>query len=347
MQHNDALQIIRPDDWHLHVRSGEMLKSVIGMTAAQMGRAIIMPNLSPPVSNAAQAKQYHQEIMNALPADTRFTPLMVLYLTDNTTPKQIQTAFDGGLVVAAKLYPAGATTNSDSGVTDINNIYPSLEKMQQLGVPLLVHGEVTDAKVDIFDREAVFIEQILIQVVEDLPDLKIVLEHITTKTAVDFVLSSGNNIAATITPHHLLANRNDMLVGGIKPHYFCLPILKRRDPHQLALLKAATSGNAKFFLGTDSAPHAKEHKESDCGCAGILNAHCAIELYATVFDSQNAMDKLEGFASFFGADFYNLPRNTDTIVLKKQDWVVPSSYAFADSTIVPFMAGKILNWKMA
>ena len=347
MQHNDALQIIRPDDWHLHVRSGEMLKSVIGMTASQMGRAIIMPNLLPPVSNAAQAKQYHQEIMNALPADTRFTPLMVLYLTDNTTPKQIQTAFDGGLVVAAKLYPAGATTNSDSGVTDINNIYPSLEKMQQLGVPLLVHGEVTDAKVDIFDREAVFIEQILSKVIEDLPDLKIVFEHITTKTAVDFVLSSGNNIAATITPHHLLANRNDMLVGGIKPHYFCLPILKRRDPHQLALLKAATSGNAKFFLGTDSAPHAKEHKESDCGCAGILNAHCAIELYATVFDSQNAMDKLEGFASFFGADFYNLPRNTDTIVLKKQDWVVPSSYAFADSTIVPFMAGKILNWKMA
>jgi dihydroorotase len=347
MQHNDTLKIIRPDDWHLHVRSGAALKSVIGMTAAQMGRAIIMPNLSPPVSNAAQAKQYHQEIMSALPADTRFTPLMVLYLTDNTTPKQIQTAFDGGLVVAAKLYPAGATTNSDSGVTDINNIYPSLEKMQQLGVPLLVHGEVTDAKVDIFDREAVFIEQILSKVVEDLPDLKIVFEHITTKTAVDFVLSSGNNIAATITPHHLLANRNDMLVGGIKPHYFCLPILKRRDPHQLALLKAATSGNAKFFLGTDSAPHAKEHKESDCGCAGILNAHCAIELYATVFDSQNAMDKLEGFASFFGADFYNLPRNTDTIVLKKQDWVVPSSYAFADSTIVPFMAGKILNWKMA
>ena len=347
MRHNDALQIIRPDDWHLHVRSGEMLKSVIGMTAAQMGRAIIMPNLSPPVSNAAQAKQYHQEIMSALPADTRFTPLMVLYLTDNTTPKQIQTAFDGGLVVAAKLYPAGATTNSDSGVTDINNIYPSLEKMQQLGVPLLVHGEVTDAKVDIFDREAVFIEQILSKVIEDLPDLKIVFEHITTKAAVDFVLASGHNIAATITPHHLLANRNDMLVGGIKPHYFCLPILKRRDPHQLALLKAATSGNAKFFLGTDSAPHAKEHKESDCGCAGILNAHCAIELYATVFDSQNAMDKLEGFASFFGADFYNLPRNTDTIVLKKQDWVVPSSYAFADSTIVPFMAGKMLNWKMA
>ena len=347
MRHNDALQIIRPDDWHLHVRSGEMLKSVIGMTAAQMGRAIIMPNLSPPVSNAAQAKQYHQEIMNALPAESNFTPLMVLYLTDNTTPEQVQTAVDGGLVVAAKLYPAGATTNSDSGVTDINNIYPSLEKMQQLGVPLLVHGEVTDAKVDIFDREAVFIEQILSKVVEDLPDLKIVFEHITTKTAVDFVLSSGNNIAATITPHHLLANRNDMLVGGIKPHYFCLPILKRRDPHQLALLKAATSGNAKFFLGTDSAPHAKEHKESDCGCAGILNAHCAIELYATVFDSQNAMDKLEGFASFFGADFYNLPRNTDTIVLKKQDWVVPSSYAFADSTIVPFMAGKMLNWKMA
>ena len=217
MQPKDTLKIIRPDDWHLHVRSGAALKSVIGMTAAQMGRAIIMPNLSPPVSNAAQAKQYHQEIMNALPAESNFTPLMVLYLTDNTTPEQVQTAVDGGLVVAAKLYPAGATTNSDSGVTDITNIYPALEKMQQLGVPLLVHGEVTDAAIDIFDREAVFIERILIQVVEDLPDLKIVLEHITTKTAVDFVLSSGNNIAATITPHHLLANRNDMLVGGIKP----------------------------------------------------------------------------------------------------------------------------------
>ena len=346
MHHNDTLQIVRPDDWHLHVRSGEALKSVIGMTAAQMGRAIIMPNLAPPVSNAAQAKQYHQEIMSALPTDTEFTPLMVLYLTDNTTPEQVQTAVDGGLVVAAKLYPAGATTNSDSGVTDIKNIYPALEKMQQLGMPLLVHGEVTDADIDIFDREAVFIERILIQVVQGFPELKIVFEHITTKDAVDFVLSASKNIAATITPHHLLANRNDMLVGGIKPHYFCLPILKRENPHQKALLSAATSGNPKFFLGTDSAPHAKNDKESSCGCAGILSAHCAIELYASAFESQNALDKLEGFASIFGADFYGLPHNTETITLKKQDWIVPDSYPFADTTVVPFMAGKTLGWKL-
>jgi dihydroorotase len=346
MQHNDTLQIIRPDDWHLHVRSGEMLKSVIGMTASQMGRAIIMPNLTPPVSDAGQARQYHQEILNALPADTSFTPLMVLYLTDNTTPEQIQTAVDSSLVVAAKLYPAGATTNSDSGVTDVANIYLALEKMQQLGMPLLVHGEVTDAAIDIFDREAVFIERILIQVVQDFPELKIVFEHITTKDAVDFVLSASENIAATITPHHLLANRNDMLVGGIKPHYFCLPILKRENPHQKALLFAATSGNAKFFLGTDSAPHAKGDKESNCGCAGILSAHCAIELYASVFESQNALDKLEGFASIFGADFYGLPHNTETITLKKQDWIVPDSYPFADATVVPFMAGKMMDWKL-
>ena len=343
MQH---LEIIRPDDWHLHVRSGEALKSVIGMTAAQMGRAIIMPNLTPPVSSAAQAKNYQQEIMAALPTDTNFTPLMVLYLTDNTTPDQIQEAIDDGLIVAAKLYPAGATTNSDSGVTDIANIYPALETMQKLGMLLLVHGEVTDPSIDIFDREAVFIDQVLTKVVKDFPDLKIVFEHITTKDAVDFVLSSSNNIAATIPPHHLLANRNDMLVGGIKPHYFCLPILKRENPHQRALLTAATSGNAKFFLGTDSAPHAKADKESSCGCAGILSAHCAIELYASVFEAQNALDRLEGFASKFGADFYGLPHNADTIILKKQNWIVPDSYPFADSSIVPFMAGKMLGWKL-
>lgn len=340
------LEIIRPDDWHLHVRSGEALKSVIGMTAAQMGRAIIMPNLTPPVSNADQAQQYYQEIMAALPVDSDFMPLMVLYLTDKTTPKQIQESVDGGLVVAAKLYPAGATTNSDSGVTDVANIYPALEKMQQLGVPLLVHGEVTDSAIDIFDREAVFIERILVKVIQDFPELKVVFEHITTKNAVDFVLSEGQNVAATITPHHLLANRNDMLVGGIKPHYFCLPILKREDPHQKALLSAATSGNSKFFLGTDSAPHAISDKESSCGCAGILSAHCAIELYASVFESQGALDKLEGFSSKFGADFYRLPYNTQTITLKQQDWVVPDSYPFADTIVVPFMAGKTLNWKL-
>ncbi len=347
MQHNDTLKIIRPDDWHLHVRSGEMLKSVIGMTAIQMGRAIIMPNLTPPVSNADQAQQYYQEIMAALPEDTGFKPLMVLYLTDRTTPKQIQAAVDGGLVVAAKLYPAGATTNSDSGVTDVANIYPALEKMQQLSMPLLVHGEVTDPAVDVFDREAVFIERILAKVIQDFPELKVVFEHITTKNAVDFVLSSSQRVAATITPHHLLANRNDMLVGGIKPHYFCLPILKREDPHQKSLLSAATSGNPKFFLGTDSAPHAKTDKESSCGCAGILSAHCAIELYATAFESQNALDKLEGFSSKFGADFYGLTHNTQTITLQKQDWIVPDSYPFADTTVVPFMAGKMLSWKLS
>ena len=347
MQHNDTLKIIRPDDWHLHVRSGEMLKSVIGMTAIQMGRAIIMPNLTPPVSNADQAQQYYQEIMAALPEDTGFKPLMVLYLTDRTTPKQIQAAVDGGLVVAAKLYPAGATTNSDSGVTDVANIYPALEKMQQLSMPLLVHGEVTDPAVDVFDREAVFIERILAKVIQDFPELKVVFEHITTKNAVDFVLSSSQRVAATITPHHLLANRNDMLVGGIKPHYFCLPILKREDPHQKSLISAATSGKPKFFLGTDSAPHAKTDKESSCGCAGILSAHCAIELYATAFESQNALDKLEGFSSKFGADFYGLTHNTQTITLQKQDWIVPDSYPFADTTVVPFMAGKMLSWKLS
>lgn len=340
------LEIIRPDDWHLHVRSGEALKSVVGMTAAQMGRAIIMPNLTPPVSNAIQAQQYYQEIMAALPAERDFTPLMVLYLTDKTTPKQIQAAVDGGLVVAAKLYPAGATTNSDSGVTNVSNIYPALEKMQQLGMPLLVHGEVTDAAIDIFDREAVFIERILAKVIQDFPELKVVFEHITTKDAVDFVLSASRRVAATITPHHLLANRNDMLVGGIKPHYFCLPILKRENPHQLALLDAATSGNPKFFLGTDSAPHAKDAKESACGCAGILSAHCAIELYATAFESRDALDKLEGFASKFGPDFYNLPRNTNTITLSKESWLVPESYEYAGSVIVPFMAGQELSWKL-
>ncbi|BBB22223.1 dihydroorotase [Abyssogena phaseoliformis symbiont OG214] len=338
-------KMIQPDDWHLHVRSGVALKSIIGMTATQMGRAIIMPNLNPPVTNATQARTYKEEILSALPKGSKFNPLMVLYLTDNTTPKDIQEAVDNS-VVAAKLYPAGATINSDSGVTDIDKLHPTLESMQKLGMPLLVHGEVTRSKVDIFDREAVFIDEVLTQVVSDFPELKVVFEHITTKDAVDFVLASHHKIAATITPHHLLANRNDMLVGGIKPHYFCLPVLKRKNPHQLALLDAVTSGNTKFFLGTDSAPHAKTDKESACGCAGIFTAHCAIELYATVFEHQNALDKLEGFASKFGSDFYNLPHNTQTITLKKQDWTVPASYPFAHSDIVPFMATKTLSWKL-
>ncbi|MBT3276456.1 dihydroorotase [Candidatus Thioglobus sp.] len=339
-------KLLQPDDWHLHVRSGEALKSVIGMSAKQMARAIIMPNLTPPVTSAEQAQAYRNEILSALPADTEFDPLMVLYLTNNTSAKDIESASKSPFVKAAKLYPAGATTNSDSGVTDIKNIYPALEMMSKTGMLLLVHGEVTHANIDIFDRESVFIDQVLAQIVKDFPELKIVFEHITTKDAVDFVLQGDKNIAATITPHHLLANRNDMLVGGIRPHYFCLPILKRENPHQLALLDAATSGNPKFFLGTDSAPHAKDAKESACGCAGILSAHCAIELYATAFESQNALDKLEGFASMYGPDFYGLPRNTRTITLSKQDWAVPESYEYADSTIVPFMAGQTLTWKL-
>ena len=338
-------EILQPDDWHLHVRSGEALKSVIGMSAKQMGRAIIMPNLNPPVTSAVQAQAYRDEIIAALPTGEVLDPLMVLYLTDNTQADDIKQAMASGIVKAAKLYPAGATTNSDSGVTNVKNIYPALEVMSELGMLLLVHGEVTHHDVDIFDREAVFIDQVLTQIATDFPELKIVFEHITTKDAVDFVLSNDANMAATITPHHLLANRNDMLVGGIRPHYFCLPILKRENPHQRALLAAATSGNPKFFLGTDSAPHAKEAKESSCGCAGILSAHCAIELYATAFEAQGALDKLEGFASKFGPDFYNLPRNTSTITLTKQDWVVPESYEYAGGTIVPFMAGQTLRWK--
>lgn len=339
-------KLLQPDDWHLHVRSGEALKSVIGMTAKQMARAIIMPNLNPPVVNVAQAQAYRDEIISALPADAEFDPLMVLYLTNNTSAEDIEQAAKSELVKAAKLYPAGVTTNSDSGVTDIKHIYPALEMMSKTGLLLLVHGEVTHASIDIFDREAVFIDQVLTQIVKDFPDLKVVFEHITTKEAVDFVLESSHNVAATITPHHLLVNRNDMLVGGIRPHYFCLPILKRKNPHQLALLDAATSGNSKFFLGTDSAPHAKDTKESACGCAGILSAHCAIELYATAFESKNALDKLEGFASKFGPDFYTLPRNTRTITLSKESWTVPESYEYAGSSIVPFMAGKVLSWKL-
>ena len=340
------IKLLQPDDWHLHVRSGAALKSVIGMTAKQMARAIIMPNLNPPVTSAKQAEKYRNEILAALPADTEFDPLMVLYLTNNTSAKDIEQASKSSFVKAAKLYPAGATTNSDSGVTDIKNIYPALEMMSKTGMLLLVHGEVTHVEIDIFDREAVFIDQVLTQIVRDFPELKIVFEHITTKDAVDFVLASDERVAATITPHHLLANRNDMLVGGIRPHYFCLPILKRANPHQLALLAAATSGNPKFFLGTDSAPHAKGAKESACGCAGILSSHCAIELYATIFESQNALDKLEGFASHFGPDFYELARNTRTITLSKQDWIVPESYEYAGATIVPFMAGETLSWKL-
>ena len=341
------LTILKPDDWHLHVRSGEVLRSVISLTTAQMGRAVIMPNLTPPVTNVSQAKNYKKEIINALPEGSLFSPLMTLYLTDNTSVRDIELGSNSGLIKAAKLYPAGATTNSEMGVTDIKNIYPVLEVMQKNDMPLLVHGEVTQEGVDVFDREAAFIEQVLERTISDFPELKVVFEHITTKEACDFVLACSEKVAATITPHHLLANRNDMLLGGIRPHYYCLPILKRESPHQDALLQAATSGSPKFFLGTDSAPHTIDRKESSCGCAGIFNAHCAIELYATAFDEKNSIDKLEAFSSKFGPDFYSLPRNEDTITLTKKNWTIPDSYDCADSLVIPFMAGEVLSWKMS
>ncbi len=340
------ISLIKPDDWHLHLRSGEAMKSVVGMSARQMGRAIIMPNLSPPVKSVSQAQAYRKEIMKALPTNSGFNPLMVLYLTDGTVPKEIEAAGAAPEIYAAKLYPAGVTTNSDNGVTNVTNIYPALEVMQKEEIPLLVHGEVTDPEVDVFDRESVFIEKVLDRVVKDFPGLKIVLEHITTKDAVDYVLGCKDNIAATITPHHLLANRNHMLVGGIKPHYYCLPVLKRQNPDQKALLKAAISGNPKFFLGTDSAPHSREKKESACGCAGIFSAHAAIELYAEAFDGEGAIERLEGFASIFGAGFYGLPRNREKITLKKSPWRVPDHYEFAGSKLTPFFAGAELSWRL-
>ena len=311
-----------------------------------MGRAVIMPNLSSPVKSVRQAQAYRKEIMKALPANSNFTPLMTLYLTDSTKPKEIYAAGDSSEVFAAKLYPAGATTNSENGVTNITNIYPALEAMQKKEIPLLVHGEVVDPKVDVFDRESVFIEKVLYRVVKDFPDLKIVLEHITTKDAVDYVFGCKDNIAATITPHHLLANRNHMLVEGIKPHYYCLPVLKRQNPDQRALLKAATSGSPKFFLGTDSAPHDREKKESACGCAGIFSAHAAIELYAEAFDGEGAIERLEGFASIFGPDYYGLPHNREKITLERSPWKVPEQYEFAGSKLTPFFAGAKLSWTL-
>jgi dihydroorotase len=340
------LTITKPDDWHLHLRGGPEMSSVVGMTAKQMGRAIIMPNLSPPIKTSEQALKYREEIIRALPNDTSFSPLMTLYLTDSTTQKDIIEASNEGHVYAVKLYPAGATTNSDSGVTNISNVYPALEQMQKEGVPLLIHGEVTNNDIDIFDREKVFLDSVLGPLVKNFPSLKIVLEHITTKEAVDYIGQGNNNIAATITAHHLLSNRNHMLVGGIKPHYYCLPVLKRRVPHQEALITAATSGDSKFFLGTDSAPHDKNQKESACGCAGVFSAHAAIELYAEVFDRANKIEMLEGFASNFGPDFYGLPRNSETITMEKAKWQIPESYDFSSSTVIPFYAGRSLSWKL-
>ncbi len=340
------LTLTRPDDWHLHVRDGAAMAAVIGHTARQFARAIIMPNLSPPITTTALAQAYHQRILDALPTDSDFQPLMTLYLTDDTSPGEISRAKNSGVVFAIKLYPAGATTNSDSGVTQLQKTYSALAAMEAYGLPLLVHGEVTDPAVDVFDREKMFIEQQLIPLTQQFPGLKIVFEHITTKDAVDFVLESGNNIAATITPQHLLLNRNAMLVGGMHPHNYCLPVLKR-ETHREALVAAATSGNAKFFLGTDSAPHAKGAKESACGCAGIYSAHAALEFYATAFEHAGALDKLEGFASHFGADFYGLPRNTDNVTLERREHTLANEITFGNETLVPFFAGKTLAWKLS
>jgi len=339
-----TLTITRPDDWHIHLRDGEVLVDTVKDVSRYFGRAIVMPNLVPPVVNAEMAKGYYDRIQ-AQNHSENFTPLMVLYLTDQTTPQDIIDAKESGIVYAAKLYPAGATTNSSSGVTDINNIDAVVAQMQACEMPLLIHGEVTDNHIDIFDREKVFIDTILSPLVAKYPELKVVLEHITTKDAVEFVKSAGSNVAATITAHHLLFNRNHMLVGGIRPHYFCLPILKR-NIHQQALIEAATSGSDKFFLGTDSAPHPKHAKESSCGCAGAYTAHAAIELYAEVFDVEGKLENLEGFASLNGPKFYNLPVNTDTITLEKGDWDVPSTLSFGGDVVVPIRAGEQIQWQV-
>ena len=339
------LKLTRPDDWHLHLRDGALMHSVLPDTARQFARAIIMPNLRPPVTTTEQAQAYRARILAALPMGSHFAPLMTLYLTDNTTAQEIRTAKQSGIVHAVKYYPAGATTNSDSGVTDIRKTYPALEEMQHCGMPLLMHGEVTDTAVDVFDREAVFIARVLQPLLRDLPDLRMVFEHISTIDAIQFVKSAPDNIAATITAHHLLYNRNAMLSGGIHPHYYCLPVLKR-ETHREALLAAATSGNKKFFLGTDSAPHAQHTKESACGCAGIYTAHTAIELYAEVFEQVGALDKLEGFASFYGADFYRLPRNAQSVTLRKQEWQVPATVGFGEHQLVPLRANEMMKWKL-
>ncbi|NQY88746.1 MAG: dihydroorotase [Colwellia sp.] len=339
-----TITIARPDDWHVHLRDGEVLKNTVADISRYFGRAIVMPNLVPPVTNAQLAKNYYDRIMAASPSK-HFQPLMVLYLTDNTSAQDIIEAKDSGIVYAAKLYPAGATTNSSSGVTDVANLKEVFVAMQNVGMPLLIHGEVTTDDIDIFDREQVFIDTILAPLVANYPDLKVVLEHITTKNAVDFVQSAGNNVAATITAHHLLFNRNHMLVGGIRPHYFCLPILKR-NIHQQALIAAATSGNAKFFLGTDSAPHAQHAKESSCGCAGSYTAHAAIELYAEVFEQENALDKLEAFASLNGPAFYQLPVAEDKITLVKKTWQVPATLSFGNDVVVPIRSDDSIAWQV-
>ncbi|MER2528625.1 MAG: dihydroorotase [Candidatus Competibacter denitrificans] len=342
----NTLTLTRPDDWHLHVRDGTAMQAVVPHSARQFARAIIMPNLRPPVTTTEQALAYRRRILDAVPAGMNFQPLMTLYLTDNMPPAEIARAKASGQIVACKLYPAGATTNSDSGVTDMRNIYPVLAAMQAESLLLLMHGEVTDPDIDIFDREAVFIERVLMAVVRDFPALNIVLEHITTQDAADYVREAPATVAATLTAHHLLYNRNAIFQGGIRPHYYCLPILKR-ERHRQALLQAATSGNPKYFLGTDSAPHPQQGKEAACGCAGCYTAHAALELYAEAFDSVGALEKLEAFASFYGPDFYNLPRNTTTVTLRRQPTPVPERLPFGEDYLVPLRAGETLAWRMA
>lgn len=345
MQPPQTLTITRPDDWHLHLRDGDALKAVLPHTARQFARAIAMPNLKPPVRTVEDAAAYRDRILAVLPDGVQFEPLMTLYLTDNTTPDNIIAAKESGFVKAVKYYPAGATTNSDFGVTDIRKCDRVFETMEDVDLPLLLHGEVTNRDIDVFDKEKVFIEKYLVGLRSRFPNLRIVLEHITTSDSVDFVLSADKT-AATLTPQHLLLNRNSIFQGGIRPHYYCLPILKR-ETHRQALIKAATSGNPKFFLGTDSAPHGRDRKESDCGCAGCYSALHALELYAEAFETMGALDKLEAFASFYGPDFYQLPRNTDTITLTKKSWRIPKELPFPDSPLVPLLAGDFLTWQFS
>ena len=342
----DTLTITQPDDWHLHLRDDAALAAVVGDTARRFGRAIVMPNLKPPVTTVALAAAYRERILGAVPPSLCFQPLMTLYLTDATSPGEIDAARASGFVHAVKLYPAGATTNSAAGVTDLSRCRGTLERMQTLGMPLLVHGEVTDADVDIFDREAVFIDRVLLPLLRDFPALKLVLEHITTAQGIDFVRAQGSNVAGTLTAHHLLLNRNALFVGGVRPHHYCLPVLKR-ETHRQALMAAATSGSPKFFLGTDSAPHARSTKEAACGCAGCYTAHAGIELYAQAFDAAGALDRLEGFASHFGADFYGLPRNAGTITLRRASWPVPATLNYLpDDPLVPLYAGEAVAWTL-
>ncbi len=341
----DRLTLTRPDDWHLHLRDGAVLPDVVAHAAARFARAIIMPNLKPPVTDVEAAAAYRERILAARPAGSDFEPLMTLYLTDNTTPETIDAAVDSGIVYGVKLYPAGATTHSDAGVTDLRHCRAALARMAERGLPLLVHGEVTGPEVDIFDREAQFIDTVLKPLLDELPDLRLVLEHITTRQAVALVEEAGGRVGATVTPQHLLFNRNALFAGGMRPHHFCLPILKR-EPHRAALVEAVTSASPRYFLGTDSAPHPRGAKETACGCAGIYSAHAAIELYAEVFDAAGALERLEGFASHHGPDFYGLPRNNGTLTLERRPWTVPASYPFGDDTVVPLRAEETLAWSI-